>query len=247
MKKSLAHLPQIKADEVELIAMKICALCDDVQMVILFGSYARGDWKDGPHEQGRGRLLIHKRSDYDILVITEHEHTARDIALWDKVKEKLAASELSAHVRVIARHVRFVNYQLGQGQYFFTEICADGIIVYDSGNFKLERRKKLKPAEEKQIAQETLDEVFHSATAFYNSSQHNLEVHEYKLAAFELNQAAEHAYKTVLLVFGGECPQEHHLDVLGDMAADYCPELKGIIPNQKDEEKDLFELLDYAY
>lgn len=94
MKKSLAHLPQDKADEVELIACKIRALCEDVHMVILFGSYARGDWKDGPHEQGRGRLIIHKRSDYDIFVLTAHEYTARDISLWDKVKEKLAQSDL---------------------------------------------------------------------------------------------------------------------------------------------------------
>jgi len=37
MKKSLAHLPEQKQDEVELIAFKIRALCEDVQMVILFG------------------------------------------------------------------------------------------------------------------------------------------------------------------------------------------------------------------
>ncbi len=42
-------------------------------------------------------------------------------------------------------------------------------------------------------------------------------------------------------------PQEHHLDILGDLAIDYCPELKGILPRETDEEKKLFELLDYAY
>ena len=42
-------------------------------------------------------------------------------------------------------------------------------------------------------------------------------------------------------------PQEHHLDILGDLADDYCPELKGIIPRETDREKELFELLDYAY
>jgi hypothetical protein len=43
------------------------------------------------------------------------------------------------------------------------------------------------------------------------------------------------------------CPQEHHLDILADLAADYCPQLKGIIPHQTKRQKDLFELLDYAY
>jgi len=167
MKDSLAHLPQLKADELELIAFKIRSLAEDVHMVVLFGSYARGDWKDGPHEQGRGRLIIHKRSDYDILVLTANEYTARDISLWDKVKEKLAQSNLSTHVRIIARDIDFVNFKLSQGQYFFTEICEQGIILYDSGRFKLNKKKKLNPAEAKQNAQANFDEPFTSAKEFY--------------------------------------------------------------------------------
>jgi len=42
-------------------------------------------------------------------------------------------------------------------------------------------------------------------------------------------------------------PQEHHLDILGDLADDYCPGLKGIIPRETYEEKELFELLDNVY
>ena len=34
---------------------------------------------------------------------------------------------------------------------------------------------------------------------------------------------------------------------LGDLAADYCPELKGILPTKTESEKELFDLLDYAY
>jgi len=247
MRKSLAHLPEDKQDEVELIGMKIRSLCEDVQMVILFGSYARGDWKDGPHEQGRGRLIIHKRSDYDILVLVANEYTARDISLWDKIKEKLAESNLSTHVRIIARDIDFVNFKLAQGQYFFTEICEQGIIVYDSGRFKLNKKKELDPAEAKRIAQANFDEPFTTAKDFYRHCEYALKDKKYKIGAFQLNQAAEFSYKTVLLVFGSECPQEHHLDILGDLAADYCPELKGILPRKTESQKELFELLDYAY
>jgi predicted nucleotidyltransferase/HEPN domain-containing protein len=247
MKKSLAHLPELKADELELIASKIRSLCDDVHMVVLFGSYARGDFKDGPHSQGRGRLIIHKRSDYDILVLTANEYTARDISLWDKVKEKLAQCNLSTHVRIIARDIDFVNYKLTHGQYFFTEICEQGIILYDSGRFKLREKKELNPAEAKQIAQANFDEPFTSARDFYDTYQFHLDKKKYKLAAFDLHQATEFASKTVLLVFGSECPQEHHLDILGDLAADYCPELAGLIPRESESQKELFELLDYAY
>ena len=247
MKKSLTHLSQLKQDEVKLIASAIRDMAEDAQMIILFGSYARGDYKDGPHEQGRGKLTIHKRSDYDILVLTAYEYSARDVSLWDNIKKNLSGKDLSTHVRIIARDIDFVNFKLGRGQYFFTDIKAEGIVLYDSGKFKLARRKKLKPAEQKQIAQSTLDEVFKSATDFYDTYQFHLEKKVYKLAAFDLHQATEFASKAVLLIFGSECPQEHHLDILGDLAVDYCPQLANIIPRESEEEKELFELLDYAY
>lgn len=247
MKDSLAHLPQRKRGELARIVSIIRDSAPQAELIILFGSYARGDWKDGPHEQGRGRLIIHKRSDYDILVLCANEYTARDISLWDKVKEKLAESDLSTHVRIIARDADFVNYKLRMGQYFFTEICEQGIILYDSAKFKLEKKQELDLTEAKQHAQEYLDDIFHKAKSFYLQYESALNIPDYKVAAFDLHQAAEHASKAVLLIFGGECPQEHHLDILGDLAADYCPELKGTIPRGTDEEKELFELLDYAY
>jgi len=200
--------------------------------------------KTAPHSQGRGRLLIHKTSDYDILVLTEYEHSARDISLWDKVKQKLSQFNLSAHVRIIARDIDFVNYKLSQSQYFFTEICEQGIIIYDNGRFKLNKKKELDPAEEKRIAQASFDEAFTSAKDFYHYSEQPFKDGKYKIAAFNLHQATEFSYKTVLLIFGGECPQEHHLDILGDLAADYSPEIKGILPRETDDEKKLFELLD---
>ncbi len=37
----------------------------------------------------------------------------------------------------------------------------------------------------------------------------------------------------MIFLFGSECPQEHHLDILGDLAADYCPELAGVMSRLK--------------
>jgi len=247
MKKSLAHLPKEKQTELMLITEKIRDIVPQAEMVFLFGSYARGDWVDGPHIQGRGKLTIRKRSDYDICVVTHFAYTARDTGLWDKIKDELAKMDLSTIVRIIPREIKFVNFKLRQGQYFFTEICEQGIILYDSGEVELSDRKLLDPVETKEIAQETLDEVFTAAKQSYAGYEIFIGKDWYKKAAFELHQAVEHASKVVLLIFGDECPQEHHLDLLGDLAADYCPELKGILPRETDEEKKLFELLDYAY
>ncbi len=46
MKKTLTHLPKNKKAELEKITDTIREFCDDVEMIILFGSYARGDWKE---------------------------------------------------------------------------------------------------------------------------------------------------------------------------------------------------------
>ena len=247
MKKSLAHLPKEKQTELMLITEKICDIVPEAEMIFLFGSYARGDWVDGPHVQGRGKLTIRKKSDYDISVVTRFAYTARDTGLWDKVKAELAKMDISTLVRIIPREVEFVNFKLRHGQYFFTEICQQGIILYDSGEVELSDRKELDPVETKEIAQDTFDEIFTKAKSFYLQYESALNIPDYKVAAFDLHQAVEHASKAVLLIFGGECPQEHHLDILGDLAADYCPELAGLIPRESESQKKLFELLDYAY
>ena len=45
MKKNLDHLLEAKRTEIERIVSCIRENCDDVEMVILFGSYARGNYK----------------------------------------------------------------------------------------------------------------------------------------------------------------------------------------------------------
>jgi predicted nucleotidyltransferase len=44
MKRSLAHLPEKKKQELKRIADTIVEMVPSTEMVILFGSHARGDW-----------------------------------------------------------------------------------------------------------------------------------------------------------------------------------------------------------
>ena len=46
MKNSLKHLPVLKQDEIKKIISTIRDNCKDVEKAILFGSYARGDYKE---------------------------------------------------------------------------------------------------------------------------------------------------------------------------------------------------------
>ena len=247
MKTSIDHLPEAKQQELQRIVATILDACDAVEIVILYGSHARGDWKDGPHEQGKGRLVIHKQSDYDILVITLDEYSARDTSLWQDVKETCKKAGLSTYLSLIARDSFFVNQKLREGQYFFTEVIEQGVVLYDSGRVTLEERKELDLQEQKRIVQSIYNDVLVSAKEFYDAYEYLFNKESYKVAAFQLNQACEHTYKAVLLIFGGESPHEHHLDTLEDRAIDYLPAIKGLFPCETKEEQDLFELLDYAY
>jgi len=60
MKKSLKYLPESKQNELQKIVSVIQKSCKDVEKIILFGSYARGDYKekkDLKPQQKTGHIL----------------------------------------------------------------------------------------------------------------------------------------------------------------------------------------------
>lgn len=245
MKTSLAHLPQNKIDELTKIVSAIKETSNHVEMIILFGSYAKGTYKEAK-DLKEGRKTGHV-SDYDILVVTKKKEDCDDFLLWHG-DEKL---NLSTHTRVIAHDIESVNIYLAEGQYFFTDIKKEGIVLFDSGKFQLADKRKLTSQEEQKIARKYFDHWFKIAEGFYMGYQHFLERENDKtvlaLAAFNLHQAAEHAYKAILLVFTNYNPNEHYLGVLSRMTHKYHPELKNLFSTTARKDKDRFELLDYAY
>lgn len=246
MKRSLNHLPQLKQDELKKIVEVIRKKCSDVEKVILFGSYARGDYKekkDLKPQQKTGHI-----SDYDVLVVTEKKETTDEFVSWsgaDKLK-------LSAPVGVIAHDIESLNISLAEGQYLYTDIKKEGVILYDSKKYKLANKRKLKPKEKQRIAKDYFEHWFKTAKMFFNGFKADLKESTkdkkyLSRAAFELHQAAEHSYKTTLLVFTNYNPNEHYLGILGRTTAKYHPELTNLFPKKTQKEKDRFRLLEYAY
>jgi uncharacterized protein len=245
MKKSLSHLPENKRRELEKIAQTIRASASDVEMIILFGSYARGDWKEAADlEPGRKSGHV---SDYDILAVTRDKSTALDIALWNKIACKISRKRQSAHCRIIVHDIQDINVKLAEGQYFYSDIKKDGYALYDTDNFRLATRRRLKPEEKKRIAQDHFDHWFERSENFYFLYQTACRKKMYKEAAFNLHQASEASYKAILLVFTNYNPNEHFLELLGSMAVKHDKALKNIFPRKTGREQKLFELLDYAY
>ncbi len=245
MNDSLEHLPEHKRDELRRLTETIREACDDVEMVVLYGSYARGDYKeeadlDPDRKSGAA-------SDYDILVVTTEKDTVRNGHLWTQVDQRLRALELSAYPRVIVHDRWFLAKALGQKHYFFNDIFVEGVALFDSGVFVPTVREKLTPDERREAAQEHFDHWFSFAREFFTDFGHAFARKGYSKAAFELQQAAECAYKAFLLVYTNYTPYNHHLDWFDNAIREAIPDLPDFFPRETKEAEERFKNFDYAY
>ena len=248
MKKSLAHLPLYKKQELKRLKSIILEKAPATQFIILFGSHARGDWVDDEYTEGH--ITYSYKSDFDILVITDDKDTCQNESLWMQVENEYSGAFSSQRTPVddiIRHHIQEVNVKLREGHYFFSDIKKEGILLYDSGNYKLERRRKIDLARRLEIAVEDFGQWFESANEFLGQYESALNNEWLNNAAFQLHQAVERFYTAYTLVTSGYKPKTHNINKLGKVAARYCPEYKKIFPRQTDEEKRLFKLLKNAY
>jgi len=124
------NLSKSKQDELQKISKTIRANCDDVEMIILYGSYARGDYKEAKDIDPKSKSG--HPSDYDILVVSSKKKTALDVNLWSRISKICQDLELSAQTRIITHDIKALNIKLAEGQYFFSDVKKDGIRIFDS-------------------------------------------------------------------------------------------------------------------
>jgi predicted nucleotidyltransferase/HEPN domain-containing protein len=245
MKKSLSHLPEHKQEELRRITELVLKVFPPgVEMVILFGSHARGNWVE--HRYVEDHTTYEYISDYDILVIVDKISKFHLKGYDDQVEEK-AEKITNNPVTLIIHSAEEVNDALAEGQYFFSDIKKEGVILHDTGRVTLSRRKNLSPEKKKTIAQEDFDKWLPSAKGFFMLYESSIEKNLLNHAAFNLHQAMEHACHAILLVFTGYKPKLHNLDKLKRKAWKFCPALRDVFPVDTPEEKDLWLQLKKAY
>jgi len=245
MKKSLSHLPEYKRDELKRVREIILDECPTVLMIILFGSHARGDWVEDRHVEDD--VLYEYMSDFDILVIVRFHKLVASSDIWRRAETRAHRFPIHTWTNLVVESIETVNKALAHGHYFFTDIKKEGLLLYDTGEFKLARQRKLNPKERRGLAKAHFNQWFPSANSFYTSSEFNLKRREYKLAAFELHQAVERFYAAILLVFTNYRPKLHDLETLGHMVAGCDPSFLTVFPRATDEQKECFDLLKRAY
>ena len=242
MKTSLSHLPLEKQQQLATI-VDIVREKYTVEIVILFGSYARGKWVEELHDDG---FHYKYQSDFDIFIVTEKEYLANKIEsddqLWNCFNRRIKTP-----VTVISHDIDFLNRRLRKGQYFFSDIKKEGICLYNSGRFELAEERELIPKEYKSLAEDDFEHYFTKAKNFKSGFEFYFEKTYFSEAAFSLHQTTENFYNTILLVLTRYKPNTHDLKKLGKRVASIEPEFLKIFPQGTEEEKRLFELLRKAY
>lgn len=255
MKSSIDHLPEKKQRELGRVIDLIHEEFDDavadgaaefkkkgrILKVILFGSYARGDWVDEPH------TMKGYRSDYDLLIIVNNRKLA-DFAYWYKAKDRLVRDRgLETPTNFIVHSRREVNTALREGQYFFTDIRREGIVLYELDEEPLAEPKAITPKDAYEAAKEHFNERLQQTISFMKVFEFCLRERDYKHAAFELHQAIENTYAALLLVLTNYSPPSHKLTFLRALAEDQDRRLAEVWPRDQQRYRAWFNTLNEAY
>ena len=124
MKKDLSHIPKDKQEQLELIKNIILEKIPDVRMLVLFGSYARGNWVEDIHTEGHTTHVY--QSDFDILAATKDKKASEDSDAHDRVEKAIATTgKVHTPYSIIYHTFGYVRQMVINGHYFFTDISKE--------------------------------------------------------------------------------------------------------------------------
>ena len=260
MRTDLDHLPAAKQRELERVVRLLFEEFEEARAlatrewkkkgrilkIILYGSYARGNWVDEPHT-AKGY-----QSDYDLLIIVNDQRLTDRVHYWAKAEERLnrelaITKTLKTPVNFIVHTLHEVNDGLAHGRFFFMDVARDGIALYQSDDSELAEPKPKTPAQALAMAKEYYEEWLPSGFRKLELALEAKNRGYNKDAAFLLHQAAESLYHTVLLVCTFYTPHVHNLGFLRTQAERLDRRLTHVWPKDHRKERAMFEKLKDAY
>lgn len=258
VKHGLDHLPDRKRRDLERVVRILFAEFEDavalatqkwkkqgrILKVILYGSYARGDWVEDP----KGGYF----SDYDILVVVSDERLTDVLEYWSKADDHLLravtiAKTIGAPVNFIVHSMGDVNGQLAHGRPFFIDILEQGIVLYEAEGHPFSAPKPLTPEAALAEAQKSFNYWYPLSVHALKLARTSIEDDVLRDAAFMMHQAAERAYHCALLVLTLYSPKSHRLNFLRSQAEGAALDLVGVWPRDTKFGQRCFELLRQAY
>ena len=260
MRTDIDHLPPAKQRELERVVQILFEEFGEattlatqewkkkgrILKIVLYGSYARGDWVDEPHT-AKGF-----QSDFDLLIIVNDERLTDRVDYWSKAEERLnrelsITKTLKTPVNFIVHSLREVNDGLAHGRYFFMDIAKDGIALYQNDDTELHEPRPKTPRQALAMAREYFEEWFPSAAGMLETARFSQDQGRLKDAAFLLHQSTERLYHCVLLVRMFYTPHVHNIGFLRTQAERLDRRLVDAWPHQTRRERAMFEKLKEAY
>lgn len=258
VKTNLDHLPDAKRRDLEKIVEILFAEFEDatkakqiatrkmgrILKIALYGSHARGDWVED--------RVSGYRSDYDLLVVVNHEELTDLVEYWGKADEHLlreyeTTHRLTAPANFIVHSYGDVNRQLARGRPFFVDIVRDGIALYEAEGHPFAQPERLSPEQAHQEAQANFDQWSSAGREFLATAEFARKEGFGKRAAFLMHQAAESFYHCALLTMTLYSPKSHKLNFLRSQAERVAPELIPVWPRDTRFALRCWELLRRAY
>ncbi|WP_337180618.1 HEPN domain-containing protein [Sphingopyxis granuli] len=261
MRTNLDHLPQSKQRE---LAHVVRVLFEEFEAahtmgtskwkkqarvfkIVLYGSYARGDWVDDP--------VGGYKSDYDLLIVVNDDRLT-DFEVWSAAEDRLMRevtinNSLTAPVSFIVHTLTDVNAQLERGRPFFVDIVAQGIALYEAEGYEFAQPRNLPVDEARVEAEKHFERWF--ATAQRSRRTYKLQraegddVYWRNKSVFELHQATEQLYHCLLLTLTLYSPKSHRLNFLRSQCEQIAPALIEAWPRGDKFSRRCFELLRLAY
>jgi predicted nucleotidyltransferase/HEPN domain-containing protein len=260
MRTDLDHLPPAKQRELERVVRLLFEEFEEARAlatqewkkkgrilkIILYGSYARGNWVDEPHT-AKGY-----QSDYDLLIIVNDQRLTDRVHYWARAEEQLnrelaITKTLKTPVNFIVHTLHEVNDGLAHGRFFFMDVARDGIALYQSDDSELAEPKPKTPAQALAMAKEYYEEWFPAAAGMLETARFSQAEGRLKDAAFLMHQATERLYHCVLLVCTFYTPHVHNLGFLRTQAERLDRRLAQVWPKETRKERAMFEKLKDAY
>lgn len=249
MNDSLKHLPYRAQEELRVLLELIHKSGANCQMIILYGSYARGGYVLWDEKVEFG-IHTSYQSDFDLLVITTGAIRPVEARMHSVENKYHHIFDGLRHTspQIIVEHINTVNNNLEISQYFFTDIVKEGVILYDSGKCQLAKPRKLSFKEIRDIAQSEYEKLYPYGCEFLDGvKEYYLPKNINNIAAFLLHQACEKLYNTILLVFTNYRPKTHKIEDFYGMTKRFSMELPAVFPQSTPDEKVCFDLLCRAY
>ena len=238
MNTSLKHLPVEEIKKLERV-IQIIVRAIQPEKIILYGVY-------GTAENGGFPLdaLPRVLAAYDLLIVSRQGDRRSEYELQDIIENRCREE---ASVTALVHDIGYVNRRLSEGQYFFSMVAREGVLLYDSHRTDLVEAGVPNWDQVKWLAERDFQRWGQQARAFFESAEFNYKKAQWRVATFLLHQATEHIYQAILLAFTGYKPTTHNLDKLRRYTNRFSLELAMVFPRDSVREDDLFRLLLSGY